>query len=220
MPFKLKYQTISPLLKDTLLTCINAEEFSSFRLVGGTAISLYRGHRLSIDIDLFTDIEYGTIDHQAIHSFLEKNFKYIDSLDLPINAGCKSYAIGKNKNEAVKLDLCYTDSFIDNPIVIDGIRLASLKDLIAMKVDVILRGGRKKDFWDINELTRDYSLSTMLGFHKLRYPYAYNESEILFQMTNFTKADEEFDPICLRGNYWELIKLDLIDFVKNHNSEN
>ena len=38
---------------------MNATEFDSFRLVGGTALSLHIGHRKSVDIDLFSDAEYG-----------------------------------------------------------------------------------------------------------------------------------------------------------------
>lgn len=38
-----------------------AKVFEPFRLVGGTALSLQMGHRLSVDIDLFTDAEYGTL---------------------------------------------------------------------------------------------------------------------------------------------------------------
>lgn len=34
------------------------KEFDVFRLVGGTALSLYRGHRESADIDLFSDVPY------------------------------------------------------------------------------------------------------------------------------------------------------------------
>ncbi len=36
------------------------EEFAPFRLVGGTSLSLRYGHRMSDDIDLFTDAEYGS----------------------------------------------------------------------------------------------------------------------------------------------------------------
>ncbi|WP_235280572.1 nucleotidyl transferase AbiEii/AbiGii toxin family protein [Myroides profundi] len=36
--------------------------FKDFRLVGGTALSLQVGHRMSIDIDLFTDNPYSTVD--------------------------------------------------------------------------------------------------------------------------------------------------------------
>ena len=34
------------------------EELNSFRLVGGTSLSLQIGHRMSVDIDLFTDAVY------------------------------------------------------------------------------------------------------------------------------------------------------------------
>lgn len=27
---------------------------------------------------------------------------------------------------------------------------------------------------------------------------------------NFTRADNEFNPICLKGKHWELIKLDIV----------
>ncbi len=54
--------TVSDLLWETLTQLMNWEELSTFRLVGGTALSLQIGHRMSVDIDLFTDAEYGSID--------------------------------------------------------------------------------------------------------------------------------------------------------------
>ncbi|MFM9826965.1 hypothetical protein [Flavobacterium sp.] len=54
--------------------------------------------------------------------------------------------IGDNQLNYIKLDLFYTDSFIDEALLIDGLRLASIEEIIAMKLDVILRTGRKKDF--------------------------------------------------------------------------
>lgn len=73
---KLHYNTVSPLLLSVLKTLMSAKELDSFRLVGGTALSLYRGHRESLDIDLFTDAKYGSIDFEAITIF----FKYELSL--------------------------------------------------------------------------------------------------------------------------------------------
>ena len=46
------------------------KELKLFRLVGGTGLSLYRGHRESVDIDLFTDAPYDSIDFDKIDSFL------------------------------------------------------------------------------------------------------------------------------------------------------
>ncbi|WP_312129307.1 MULTISPECIES: nucleotidyl transferase AbiEii/AbiGii toxin family protein [Sphingobacterium] len=50
----LYYNTVNDLLRDTLLTLMKADVFSTFRLVGGTALSLHLGHRESVDIDLFS----------------------------------------------------------------------------------------------------------------------------------------------------------------------
>ena len=54
MPTKLKYQTVTPLLKKVLTQLMSNDLFHPFQLVGGTSLSLQLGHRISDDIDLFT----------------------------------------------------------------------------------------------------------------------------------------------------------------------
>jgi hypothetical protein len=120
--------------------------FENFRLVGGTALSLQLGHRLSLDIDLFSDARYGSIDFKAIDEFLESIFPYhrhVSNLNPAIG---KSYTIGSDKDNVIKLDVFYTDTFIQPLLAEDGIRMATIEEIIAMKMDVIQRGGRKKTF--------------------------------------------------------------------------
>lgn len=114
----------------------------------------------------------------------------------------------------VKLDLFYTDPFIRPFLLIDGLRLASLEGIAAMKIDVVSRGGRKKDFWDIHELMEILSIEVMLQLHEERYPYSHDRQEIITNFSSFKNADIDFDPICLRMKYWEIIKLDLIEAVQ------
>ena len=59
----------------------------------------------------------------------------------------------------------------------------------------------------------DYTFQEMLYLHEKRYPYSHDKSHIEVQFTQFTYADEDFDPVCLKGKFWEIIKLDIIDFV-------
>jgi hypothetical protein len=191
-----------------------AKEFNAFRLVGGTALSLLRGHRESIDIDLFSDAPYDSIDLGTIYKFLCNTFSYVDTNDYKVVGLGKSYYIGNSEEDCVKLDLFYTDKFIQDIIQIDGIRLATIEEIITMKIDIISRGGRKKDFWDIHELKDDYSIEKMLGLHKQRNPYTHDGDQIRRNFTNFENADDDFDPICLKGKYWEIIKLDIIDFAQ------
>jgi predicted nucleotidyltransferase component of viral defense system len=195
---------------------MKSDVFQSFRLVGGTALSLQFGHRYSIDIDLFSDVEYGSIDFKAIDKYIEETFPYHDHLSNINPALGKSYSIGTNKDNIVKLDVYYTDPFIQLPLVIDAIRMASTEEIIAMKMDVVQRVGRKKDFWDLHELLSNYTLTDMLSLHKQRYPYTHNEDLLLKNLTNFELADNDFDPICLKGKYWEFIKEDIIEVVKSY----
>lgn len=210
----LYWNTVEPTLRDSLLVFMRSGVFADFRLVGGTALSLYKGHRMSVDIDLFTDAEYGSVDFNAIDRFLQDHFPYVDSSFGVLPGMGRSYLVGSGRENNIKLDIYYsTDKFIHPSYEEDGIRLASVDDIVAMKIDVISRGGRKKDFWDLRELLNEYSVQDMLDCHKKRSEYTHNESQIRESLVNFTKADEEYDPICLRGHYWEFIKEDIEDWA-------
>lgn len=189
------------------------KEFDEFRLVGGTALSLFRGHRKSADIDLFTDSEYESLDFGLINKFLKKSYSYVDSYNYPVIGMGKSYFVGQNKDDCIKLDLYYSEKFIHNITLIDDIRFATIEEIVAMKLNVISIGGRKKDFWDIHELKDDYSIDKMLALHKEKYPYDHDPTKIKKSLINFKDCDDDFDPICLKEKRWQIIKLDLIDFV-------
>lgn len=212
------YNTVNDLLKNTLITLMESSGFTSFRLVGGTALSLQLGHRLSVDIDLFSDVPYGSIDFKAIDEFIEKTFPYHHHFSNLNPAMGKSYSVGTDNNNVVKLDVFYTDTFIQPTLIADEIRMATTEEIIAMKIDVVQRIGRKKDFWDLHELLPKYNLSTMLSLHEQRYPYTHDEELILNNLINFELADDDFDPICLRGKYWEFIKEDIVDLVNEYKS--
>lgn len=201
--------TDSDLLWDTLLKLMSSEELSSFRLVGGTSLSIQLGHRKSVDIDMFTDSEYGTIDFDIIDKLMLNSFKYAEMDNNNIHSIGKTYYVGDNNEEKIKVDLFYTDPFIFPILNFEGIRLAKMEEIIAMKLEVIGHAGRKKDFWDLHELLDYFTLPQMLSFYTKRYPYSYTENEIIEKLVDFSEADSDFDPICLKNKYWELIKIDI-----------
>ncbi|MDR2948089.1 MAG: nucleotidyl transferase AbiEii/AbiGii toxin family protein [Prevotella sp.] len=105
-----------------------AEVLKPFRLVGGTSLSLQLGHRESVDIDLFTDLEYNTVDFKAIEEYLKLNFTYVSTSNIDLVGFGKSFYIGHSESDYVKLDLYYTDPFIRPVKEIDGIRLELLEN--------------------------------------------------------------------------------------------
>ena len=104
---------------------------SSFRLVGGTALSLLKGHRESLDIDLFTDKTYGTTDFGAIEKEIKKSFPFVENPDdefpairaLENNKGLH-LIIGMDKENPIKTDILYWEDFLFNAVETEGIRMA------------------------------------------------------------------------------------------------
>jgi predicted nucleotidyltransferase component of viral defense system len=214
MATTLAYNTINPLLFSVLTDIMSENLFDNFILAGGTAISLRLGHRISTDIDLFTAAEYGKVDFNKIETLFRDKYPYIHRPDIGNIAGLgRSFYLGAFEQESVKVDLFYTDTFIRPHCLIENIRLASLDDIVAMKVDIIQRKGRKKDFWDLHELLDRYSIERMIELHNERYPYSHSEKIIIENFTDFDRADDDFDPVCFRGKFGESIKDDFCDEI-------
>lgn len=209
----LQWNTVSPFLKEILLDLMQEELFSPFRLVGGTALSLQIGHRMSVDIDLFTDAEYRSVDFEGIKKFLQNKYTYFNSSSVDIVAFGTYFEVGNSKDDFVKIDLYYTDEYVFQELVVDSVRMASIEEIIAMKLDVVLRGGRKKDFWDLHYFLESIPLDKMISFFQKRYPYNYDFNKIKPMIIDFTAADLDFEPNCLLSKNWELIKIDFIEKV-------
>jgi hypothetical protein len=206
------WNTVSSLLERVLIDLMTEELFSPFRLVGGTSLSLQIGHRESVDIDLFTDADYGSIDFKEIRSFLENKYPYCSSRNLDNVSFGTFFEVGNSKEDYVKVDLYYTDEFIFDALVVENIRMATEFEIIAMKLDVVSRGGRKKDFWDLHYYLDKVSIDEMIALYEKRYPY--NDcSNMKSQFVNFELADADFDPLCLLDKSWGIIKLDFLEKI-------
>jgi predicted nucleotidyltransferase component of viral defense system len=208
--------TASKELLTVLNTLMKIPSLSRFRLVGGTALSLQLGHRKSDDIDFFTNQDYGSIDFKTIEEEISHHFPYTVNDDVILgienieNHFGLHLHVGIDADSSVKTDILNWSvaDFIDAELEIDGIRMATIKEIALMKLDAISRGGRKKDFWDLSEILDHYSLSFLLDQYQVKYPF--NElADVKRGLLDFEIAENMPDPICLRGKYWENVKEDI-----------
>ncbi len=214
----LHLNTVSDLLWNSLNQLMTIDEFNTFRLAGGTSLSLQLGHRASIDIDLFTESDYGSIDFTKLENILIETFPYVDTSSVGDMGMGKSYFIGSSEHDLVKLDLFYTESFVFPCIIEQNIRFSSIEEIAAMKFEVIAQGGRKKDFWDIHEILETYTLDNLIDFYIKRNPYGYSKEELLTQVVDFSVAEYDFTPNCYKDKDWEIIKLDFEEILKRQKS--
>ena len=131
------------------------------RLVGGTALSLQIGHRESDDLDLFS-VE--PLDELGVQNMLIDKFGFQPS----VIAG--NTLIGFI--QGVKIDVIYHPfPWLEDAICEDGMRIASMADIAAMKMHAIINSGKRpKDFVDIAFLSTRYSYNEIKKLLLQRYP--------------------------------------------------
>ncbi|HLF46942.1 MAG TPA: nucleotidyl transferase AbiEii/AbiGii toxin family protein [Chitinophagaceae bacterium] len=183
-------------------------ELKNFSLVGGTTLSLLYGHRKSVDLDLFSNHPF---DNTVVISALEKKFKesFVNQSANP-RFGIFTFIAD------VKIDfILHPHPLIRPEMNIEGIRMFSTEDIIAMKVQAILGRAKKKDFWDVAELLNHFTIPDFITFHKEKY-FSQNLMITVPQaLTYFADAEESEDPVSLKNQTWASVK----DFINLNVSE-
>jgi predicted nucleotidyltransferase component of viral defense system len=175
------------------------KELENFSLVGGTALSLHYGHRKSVDLDFFSNKPF---ENSAVIKALEKKFKK-SFLNRSTNPGFGIFGFVGD----VKIDIIrHPHPLIRPEQNIENIRLFSVEDIIAMKVQAILGRGKKKDFWDIAELLNHYSVPDFINFHAEKYASQNLLITVPQAITYFADAEESEDPVSLKNQTWESVK--------------
>ena len=181
-------------------------ELNSFVLVGGTNLALKFGHRLSIDLDLFSKESFDT---EEIYNVILAKYPKTELVS-------QSKTMFFTYTNEVKLDFVYLPYPYLEPVEDhDGIRLLSLKDIAAMKFNAISRRGVKKDFWDVAELLDNFTIEQMIGFYKQKYS-SHDILHLLRALVYFEDAEKQKDPDPLKKITWKQVKIKVEKAVKKY----
>lgn len=195
-----------------LIELLQGKEYlKGFHLCGGTALSLFYGHRKSFDIDLFSNFAF---DASLVLGELIRDFHF----QLSYSAGetLRGF-IGDVKTDI----LAHKYKHLEEPSTTGKISLLSEKDICAMKLNaIVVSGQRIKDFIDIWYLLKKFSVSDMVGFYKSKYDQE-NESIVLKSLIYFDEADISDWPILIIDPElkWPVIKKEIerkvISYIKS-----
>lgn len=195
----LQTQSVYPATLELLKKLMDFSSLAAFNLVGGTALSLQFGHRISVDLDFFTEQPFDSFE-------LKRNLEQAFGSENIVWQLEKDYTLLLTIN-GIKVDILhYPYPLIDDAIIEDNIRLLSPKDIAPMKLSAVSKRGAKKDFFDIYELLyQQYTLSEMFSFYKEKFQN--NElSFIARSLLYFDDAELEEDPIMLKDYTWTQVK--------------
>jgi len=135
-----------------------------FYLAGGTALALQIGHRESVDFDFFSPHQFDT----------EVMMKRLSAL-----FGEKLFTVTQVEKNTLSIILkaeikisfmAYEYELINSLIITEYINIASVPDIACMKLSAIMQRSALKDYVDLYEIMRVYSLEQLLSYAKKKYP--------------------------------------------------
>ena len=191
-----------------ILTSISiALSETGFYLAGGTALALLEGHRVSVDLDLFSP---SFDDPEALQLMLEKS--HPDAVVTSISPRTLYLQV---QGTTVSL-FGYSYPLVGPLLRPDNslLPLASREDIAAMKLAAIASRGSRKDFIDLWLLATHYwPISDCLEFYRKKFA-ARDIGHVVRSLTYFDDADEEPPLRLLIDVDWNEIKRDLVVRVK------
>tara|TARA_A100000171_G_scaffold44186_1_gene46798 strand:- start:1746 stop:2372 length:627 start_codon:yes stop_codon:yes gene_type:complete len=201
----LQRKTVDTATLELLIDLQGIDSLQGFSLGGGTALALKFGHRISVDLDLFTMQPFDTED---VISAIRHQLKDVSVLNM--NRNSLSLSI-----QGVKVDvLSHQYALLEPPEIIESVRFLSTQDIAAMKLSAVVQRGSKKDFFDLIELLIHYSLPQLLAFYGQKYSED-NYFYVLKSMTYFQDAEEEPNPVILNNTTWDNVKNRISQAVEN-----
>lgn len=181
-----------------------------FYLAGGTAAAIRLGHRRSVDLDWFSKVA----PEDAVVFAADLRGAGL-GCDLVVRSTGPGTLHGTIDGVLVSF-LRYSYPMLAEPVgwPAYGCRLASLEDLVCMKLSAVAQRGARKDFYDLAALSdAGYTLRSMLEMYRLKYQTD-DVGHVLASLVYFDDAEHEPDPYLLRPVAWEDVKLRFRGWVK------
>lgn len=144
---------------------------SAAYLGGGTAIAVHLGHRTSRDLDFF--FHDGSVDLDNLASVLSAAGRFAVTERAP---GTLNGIFSATKVQFLHSDEARPQRMLESPAEVDGLRIAQMSDLMAMKLKVVGDRGELRDYFDLMTIeqrtgrTMDEGLALFLERFQPEYP--------------------------------------------------
>ncbi len=200
----LQTRTVYPDTLGLLKKLMTEPLLSNHFLVGGTSLALQIGHRFSVDLDLFTHLDFEADD---LLTMFESRFS--------VQPLSKSNTIFIAVVDDVKVDCVrFRYPFAFPLIQTDGIRLADIRDVAPMKLDAVMKRGSKKDFFDMYYLFEQFTPAEIMDWYKTMFKHE-TTFHVVRSLVYFEDAEQTEEPVLFdKSVTWAKVKKRLIELVK------
>jgi hypothetical protein len=204
---ELFWNTVTPDMLRILGGFPQSEPGAKFYLAGGTALSLQIGHRLSVDLDFFSQTE----DIPTLRLALEKALASFHPILADSAWGNLVYLAQNVRVGFYGYGYDLVAPLVETPVpqgpARHALRLASIEDIALMKLDALLARAARKDFYDLYFICQTISLRRILNLAPKKYPSTRDfESQTVKRLVYFKTAEQDVDPQLLSPVSWQEVK--------------
>ena len=138
------WEALTPETRDAFHLIARLPFIQSFYLAGGTGLALHLGHRFSVDLDLFSTDEtaVGPDQRDAMRMLL-------DDPSLSITYDIDGTFVATWQDVGISFFRLPLYPLVQSPVLLDGIPLATMLEIGAMKLAAIIDRGTRKDMVDL-----------------------------------------------------------------------
>jgi len=176
-----------------------------FYLAGGTGLALQIGHRISVDLDLFSASDSLSFESRS---------RIVSSLEGA--AGQGRFTVDQEKEgtldvrlHGIGISLFHYTYPLVAPLVpiLGGLKAASLEDIGLMKIAGIIGRGSKRDFLDLYFVGRSIPLKQLLELGATKFPHVRDFApQAARALVYFEDAEGQRMPKMLQPVTWEEVK--------------
>lgn len=198
---RLHWEAVEPEVRQAFAMVSRALAGGDYYLAGGTALALMEGHRVSVDLDIFTE---RIRDVEEVLGLLRGHVPELSVTS--VGAGTLYVEVLGVQVSVIE----YGYPLLGPTLSSDGdqLALAGRDDIAAMKLSAISSRGSRKDFVDLWVLlTRHRSLAEYLARYQEKFE-ARDVGHVIRSLVHFDDADREAPLRLLIDVDWEELKAD------------
>lgn len=142
---------------------------ANFYFTGGTALSaVYLHHRLSEDLDFFSEKQFDNLSILNLLTSWGKKYKF--KFLLKENEVVKIYLLEFSDREALKVDFGYYPyPKVKKGQILESVQVDSLLDIAVNKLSTIMQRTEAKDFVDLYFLLKEFTIWDLMEGVRIKF---------------------------------------------------
>ncbi len=158
------WEALTPATLDAFHLVSRLEFINRFYLAGGTGLAIHFGHRFSVDLDFFSaeSDAVGFDQRSALRTLLDDpSLEIIHDKDATFAVIWRGVGISFFRLNMYPL--------VKPPLLLEGVPLASVEEIGAMKLAAIIDRGTRKDYVDLYFILQRVSLDSLFQVAAVKY---------------------------------------------------